>query len=483
MKTRIKIIIGLMTVCAAAFLGAACAADSSPYGDFDEKNFTVSVRYDSNGGMFASTSNINLVDVFPVSLFEKGGVKLIEPGDADRGAGQVRSQISRSGYFLAGWYRGREERVSDSGEKLDVYGNPMVYNEKGEALVEQGYIYSDPWDFDTDLLEIESGKKYTSSEVVLTLYAAWVPNFQYTFYAESESGSGWTEVATYSFNPVLEEGTLSLPEWNEDTGAMDYDKFPQLVGKTFSAVYSDAEKTDECEGSLIHTGEVDYEKGIAVDAINYYYSEWLDGTWFRIRTAKQLTDNARSDGYYEIYEDLDFTDVNWSDAFARGDFTGRIYGNGHTLSNITVKQVDSNNQLRGGLFGFIRPQAVIKDVTFEDVTYQLLSGTRQQGAEFGLFAGNLSNAATIENVTVTGEFQVGGVYALYLPVSERAYYDGYSIGLLTGNLETKGITYSITCKAIEVTVGTTTSYPCKVSVNDDGSIEISTNPNPSQDPN
>lgn len=490
MKIRFKIIIGLLAACATALLCGACSSDNSPYGEFDKDGFSVSVRYDSNGGNFAGTSagNINLVDVIPLSAFENGGVKLVEPGSEGRGNGQLRSKISRTGYFLIGWYRERTPRVSENGEPLDAYGNVITYTQDAEgnvkASAEQGYIYSGLWNFDEDLLEIEGGEKYTSKEVVLTLYAAWAPNFSYVFYEQEEESSSWAQISSYSFNPLTQSNELDLPFWED--GAMNYGSFPQNSGKTFQAVYTDEALQSECTQTIAHTGRIDYEKGIAVDPVNKFYTEWKDGVWFRIQTTEQFIKNARADGCYEISADLDFTGATWPEGFARGNFTGTILGNGHTLSGITATQTDLS-QLYGGLFGQISERATIRDITFENVVYQLLSASRYQGAFFGLFTGSLSEKATIENVTVSGELQIGNVYGLFAPGEKEDdydnYYDGYSVGLLSGNLVVKGIDYRIDCKAIAVQSGTTTSYPRIARAQSDGSVRIYANEDPSKDPN
>ena len=130
MKKRFKIIIGLLVVCGACLVGAACAPGSY-YDGFTENGQTIKVCYDRNGGVFASVANIDLVDVYPGSAFENGGIKLIAPGDPVRGdeskGGSSNalslSIASRSGYLLAGWYRERAPRVDDKGNMIDDYGN------------------------------------------------------------------------------------------------------------------------------------------------------------------------------------------------------------------------------------------------------------------------------------------------------------------------------------------------------------------------
>ena len=90
-------------------------------------------------------------------------------------------------------------------------------------------------------------------------------------------------------------------------------------------------------------------------------------------------------------------------------------------------------------------------------------GSRMQDARFGLFTGNLDGKATLENVSVSGKFNIGNVYPLKGVGSAATYYDGYLIGLLTGNdIEAKGVVYDISCQAIEVQSGSETKVFCRV---------------------
>lgn len=436
MRKKTKLIIGLTVACAGCCLLAACSSADGPYAEYNQDGSGVSVRYDANGGQFANRDGVVLVDVYPTAIAKKG-VSLLEPGSSDRkGDNIANSRASRSGYFLAGWYRERTPRTDDAGNALDDEGN--LCSESGKA---QGYVYSGLWDFEKDKLTVDSDYTYTEGEYTLTLYAAWVPYFTYTVYGETED-SNWEVVGTYVFNPTLiTSPVLAVPAWNEDTGAMDYGDFPQSSGKTFVAAYADPDKQNAVTEAFVHDGYVDYETGVAVGLNVDCYSEWKDGLWYKISTADQFVNNSRIDGCYEILNDLDFTDKSWNAGFSSGSsaFTGKIIGNGHTFSNISVSQTN-NSQTYGGLFGRIGADAVIENVSFENVIYTLNAASRIRGASFGLFSGNLSELATIENVSVKGTLQIGNVFASY---------DGYSVGLLSGNLVTAQITYEIDCEILE----------------------------------
>lgn len=494
MKRKTKIIIGLTLASAAAATLAACNVWNTPYDNLQEDNYTVAVRYDANGGQFASTSDVYIVDVFSLEQAVEG-VKLIEPGSNDRGESKGTSLASKSGYFLAGWYKNREPRKNENGEPLDENGELCSVSGK-----EQGYVYSDKWDF-SQKLQVEEGDYNEKQEdgrkqPYLTLYAAWVPEFSFSFLAESDGK--WQEVGSYKFTPDADvmfdpdksSKDISVPYWEDEqegitdefkknkfSGGMTYGNFPKIAGKTFSAVYADAEKSQKVTDSTIsHLSYVDDKTGTAVNGTVQYYTEWLDGDWFHVYSIKQFTNNARITGCYELYTDLDFSGSSWSNGLATGDFTGQIIGNGHNISNIEATQ-SGYDKLNGGLFGRIMNGAVFKDVTFENVTYNLNAATRFKGGNFGLFSGYIFPEAKFENVNVTGTLHIGNIHE---------DYSNYDVGLLCANIQSftaSPVNYEVGLVIDPVKIGTTVSYPHNATVNSNGTVTFAKNEDPKSDPN
>lgn len=470
-----------------------CSAVDNPYPGLSDKGFTFKVRYDVGDGMFASTNNVTIVDVVKAEDVQKG-MKLLEPGSSDRGEeGANLSTPSNSGYFLMGWYKSRKEHKDADGNQLDVYGNRFqsVYkeNDKGEGyyinqstdaegnlIIESGavkaYEFSDMWDFSTDKVTEEM----FNEKGEFTLYAAWVPYFTYTFY------NGTEKIGTYSFNPVVQSLELNLPSWNETTGKQDLNdlKAAAISGKTFEGAYLDPACTQNAEG-FTHTGSVDASTGLSIAPNVDIYTTWKDGVWFKITEAKQFVSNSRIDGCYEILADLDFAGLNWSNGLAAGDFSGKIIGNGFAMKNITVTQTNTS-QTYGGMFGRIVEGAVIENVKFQSVTYKLSSGSRQVSASFGVLAGNISEAATVTDVALSGSLLIGNIVTPYAK---------YDIGLVSGNGVNCGIDLSgITCLADEVTVGyDEDGYPVKgwavkiAEVASDGFVTVEGNADTSVNPN
>lgn len=446
MKLTIRSLLVLILALSAAVLLTACGGNwGTPYPSLDEEGFTVSVRYDANGGVFAGTNNVTVVDVFsPAGMTPNANGEfefpLLTPDDPLRKEGAF--SISRTSYFLAGWYAERTPRVNAEGTPLDEFGVPTAVSGRP-----QGYTYADRWDFENDTLKISAEREGSSETPVLTLYAAWIPYFEYEFLTDAGERIG-------SVSGI----DLEAPAWSESTGKLDLKRFPDRDGMTLDAVYLDESGTVPMTEAIRGESFVDYETGTTSTESVKVYTRWIDGEWFKIHTAKQLFQNSRLGGNYILCADLDFSDTVWAPVFTTGRFTGTIVGNGHTIRNVTVVQGDAS-KTTGGLFGTIDASARISDVNFENVSYTVGAGSRMQGATFGLLAGTLSDGATLENVTVSGA----------LLISEECYPSSdYRIGLLFGSGAVPAVSQeNVTCRVAEEG-----SEKIAVAVAEDGTVTV-----------
>ncbi len=429
MKKTWKYLIATVVLATAAVTVTGCSQWDPVYKHMDAEGYTVSVRFDANGGVFAGKEGATLVDVFKVSDYAENTdgmaeIRVLDPEDpARKKVGNYAA--SRTGYFLAGWYTTRELRVNEQGEPLDDYGELTSVSGR-----EQGYIYSDRWDFDTRRLLVDPDADSTSSEPAVTLYAAWIPYFNFEFYAPDGEG-------TMQKLDIQAEGqykTIRLPVWNESTGKLDMMDVPAREGMTFVGAFLDEDMTTPAETSV--SGTVDMERGVAESHTIKLYTTWREGNWFRIYNAKQLFSNSTPGGCYELYADLDFAEQIWSPTLSNGEFKGMIVGNGHTIRNVTVNQGD-NSKANGGLFGVLSADAVITDVTFENITYVIAAGARVPDAAYGLLAGTVRDGATLSGVSVSGSLIIG---------RECAPRTDYSVGLLFGVGSVEGMSHeNITC--------------------------------------
>lgn len=418
---------------AAMFCLCACSDNwEVPYTSLQEEGYNISVRFDANGGVFAGTNDVSVVDVYSTENGVRNsdgtvGFYLLSPDDTIRAEGCF--SISRTGYFLAGWYTERTARVDENGNALDDYG--VLCSESGR---EQGYTYSGLWNFEEDLLTVDPNSDHDAAEIYATLYAGWIPYINYEFYAvDAETGES-------EYIETVQAIDLYIPVWSETSGKLDLKSFPERDGFTFDAAYLSEDLSSPLTEAIYgQDSYADHETGtVSVESVKIY-TTWMEGTWYKIYTADQFYSNTRLDGNYLICADLDFEGAVWSPTLVKGKFAGKIYGNGFTFSNITVSQADSS-QVYGGLFGTLESGAVIEDLTFENVSFTIEAGSRMQGSTFGLLTGSISPDTVLSDVTVSG--------TLY--ISENCYpQSDYTIGLLCGSGSTDGVEYTIDCKTAE----------------------------------
>ena len=372
------LVLTLLVLVIAALAGCG---EKDQYALNNENGYTVSVQFHANGGQFA-TNTYTITDSYKAA--GKSELMLIEPGDAKRSEPQT---ATRNGYFLAGWYT----ECTETGEQ-DGNGNPIC-------------TYSGYWDFAVDTLAVEAGKSYSAEEPVLHLYAAWVPNFTYEFY---DLGTGELVEST-PINPLNpKELELELSTWDQNTGRVNKKDIPVKDGHTFSALYLDAEGTQKVEeASINHSGTIDRATAVASGNVMKLYVDYIEGSFKAVYTADDLMSNLSSGNDVMIMEDLDFAGVEWDPFVWSYPYGGKIIGNGHTLSNITVniapENVNGQEYLYAGLFGKLEETAVISDVTFENLQVNVQEGTLGFGdyenhIAIGLLAGETAEGATLTNV-------------------------------------------------------------------------------------
>ncbi len=397
MKKKLITILMLVAIvaCLAGFV--SCGKLSAP--DQARKNGNVvRVNYDTNGGIIGGGENVTLFDMFNPNNYTADAngnvhIKVLDPVDERREnigkSDSNKNPLTKSGNILVGWYKTRTENADGS------------------------YSYSDKWNFETDSFEV---KQNTSGEE-FTLYALWTEFFEFDYYrVKSDGNIEFIRKDQLGVIPSEVKGTadeaqaaIYLPEWSD--GAMNYRTgsytFPKVSGTTYTAAYLDKECKEEIKTAqdepFIHTGYID-ENGVAQNRIQNIYVTYEEGERYKISTAEQFAEYASVDGYYEISCDLDFTDVVWPSSLTFGTFSGRIYGKDGIsvkFTNISAKYASSSSN-RGGLFGEIGDDAVIENVTFENVTVDIAASGSVSDVKYGLFAGNISEKANITGVSLVG---------------------------------------------------------------------------------
>lgn len=367
-KNRITLLLAALMLLLCLMCVSACSQE--------EAEGTVSVRYNANGGTF-TTNTYTVIDTYSLSELPKNGsggyeVPLVDPSDSRRGE-ENSFLASRSGYFLVGWY--------------------AAFESDGETAYQR-------WDFSSDTLELDE-KSAREGGVVLDVYAMWLPEFTYEFYELSTGNL----LKAHRVDPMYVDSLL-LPEWDEETGKLDMHDFPEVEGRTYKGLYLDPHGIESVTDERVyHTGKIDYEAIEATDTVMKLYVDTYDTVTYNVYKAEHLIDAADPTATYNIMCDLDFSEDGWADEFIYGEFSGRIYGNGHKLSNITLYQ-SSTSKTDAGLFGVVKDGAVFEDVMLENVNFYIETGSRMVGASFGLFAGVLEEGAEISGVSINGKITV-----------------------------------------------------------------------------
>lgn len=415
----------VVLVCAVAI--TSCSRWDSPYAQYDKDGKSISVKYLANGGIINSGAD-SLVDVFAKN--DSGSIKLLAPESAERGKSQV-TLSHRLDYQFAGWYVGVPS-VDENGNALDEDGN--LVSESGKA---PAYTAGKRWSFEIDRVTVDSNKTYSATEPVLTLIAMWTPKFTFEIYAKGDSDQ-WELINT------KDAIALQLPKWsNGKINMMDFPAYPEK-DMTFKAAYYDDAMTNPIESSSI-SGEIDYEHGVILNQTVKIYTEWYEGAWFMIENAAQLYSNARPSGNYMLMNDIDMTGENWPVTFSQRVFTGKFYGNGHKISNISANQQGNYKRDSYGLFGSISATAEFCNITFENISYTV-SGALNAAA-FGLFAGQVADGALFDNVTVSGgKLILSNELITDVTMSTGLKNDLFDIGQLFGYGSATFATENVSCE-------------------------------------
>ncbi len=397
----------MMIATIAALASLTSCSTKTEFDELDDKGYTISVKYEA-GGEDLKDIGSNVIDVFNPSNYEENSEGKIEITLTDPSVGRV--DLSRPLQRIIGWYQHREFK-----------------NGKDDT---EGYIYSDPWDFESDRLVLDKDGEYTSSENQLVLYAAWVPYFTFNIHIVDENNN-------VTLSETLQSIYLDVPKWEDGKSTITMGHFSSRDGYTFDKLYLDPDLTALVSESTV-SGVVDYDKGILESEVVNLYTTWQQGEHYRIYEPKELR-QVPNDGICHIMNDLDFSDTPWPLNYTK--FKGTIYGNGHTISNISFKTSYASNS--HGMFSELSDGALIKDLRFENVTHTIDVGSVKTGYSFGLFAGKISAGATIENVTITGKI-LFGTNCNYL-----SEFSDYDIGAFAGSgtpsgIDTSGVTADLT---------------------------------------
>lgn len=456
MKKKMKWILSLACLGVLCVSAAACG-QGSKLEQYQEDGYTVSVTYDSNGGTYMERPGVTIIDMFNPSNYEKDAqgkvhISLTEPTAATRPtSSSSKITLTMEGHFFAGWYQERELLTNESGAVVDTSGVALEKTVDGYVYpgttkaAHPAYTYSGYWDFEKDTIDYAEGDGLYE----MTLYAAWVPYFEFNYYHQVNGQWELLQSTTFDYktanaanSTTSDRNTIWVPDWKD--GAMNHEyryadeeiyQFPSVEGTTFSAAYTDAACQNQIEGKLIHHGEVNMETGVAKNHIQNIYIVTKPGSYYKIEKAMDLVMNPNVNGIYEIVADLDFTDITWPAAFQNGTFAGEFRsteGQTYTIRNAKAKLTSMSSE-QGGFFARVAATAKIENVIFENITLDIAATKpRMQEGYFGLFAGFIEEGATITGVSVDGMIRIGEINWDSEKANLNALANGQTTGLTGG---------------------------------------------------
>lgn len=254
--------------------------------------------------------------------------------------------------------------------------DPCALN--GYTLTRMGYDFTgwytdksctpaSKWDFGTPL----------NSEK-LTLYAGWKVSVQLTFNVCYVDENG---------------ATVSLGKYDASTNPKFEDWRNYAKGRanhTPVGYYSDPECTILWDDSFRHPGG---EEDLDVPV----YVGYIKGVWTFVDTFSEFQSALISGQNIYLTADIDAN----GESLSFGDYSGELNGNGFTVSNFTVAK-KGTAIVSCAIFNTLGDGAVIKDVSFTGVTYDISNVisnvNKMKVAALAVKAGNV----TVSGVSIEG---------------------------------------------------------------------------------
>ncbi|MCD7715267.1 MAG: leucine-rich repeat protein [Lachnospiraceae bacterium] len=183
--------------------------------------------------------------------------------------------------------------------------------------------------------------------------------------------------------------------------------------------YQDSTAQTYAEGNGLSFEALDTEL-LSIGSVSSGSSEEAEsGTVYKIETAEDfLAIYENPDGDYVLTADIDFSEYGSFSVPEGVCFSGTLYGQGHTLSNLTINQVNvysctygksySDGQTDGfaGLFDTV--SGTIQDLKLENVSIDIPSDASAYRLHVGTIAGVLYGNAAVINCSVSGKITVSG---------------------------------------------------------------------------
>ncbi len=422
--TRLIILLSLMLL--ALTLGACKIGMPSKSEIIDKNNLEAQVTYYANGGWFYDSNSMVSREVYykaddkaydyGVSSGTSNGIKVHHVENVCEGWYTVEIvEINGENYFVCdveegeiGDYKINETAVVIShGEnfviKISDY-QTLVANKKKDVTVSLPSLELDePFDFENR--KLAKGDK-------IYLAAKWVPDQKIEYYLITEDCTSITvgteaNAKTYNDRDLI----LTLPfDTNGKYNVKSGDVTPvEATDATFVDYYVYSETPDVNNLTLLSSTASVLSRPEDGSNIKIFV-KYVAGSWKVVRTATDVKKIFTEPlGKYYVSKDIDCSAMQAISPVSgvAGKFVAQIRGNGHVISGLKVEKALSQNLEKTALFGTLDGTAVIKDITFENITFTCNASKKGSGTAFFsvyLIAHTLSGEGTptIDNVNFNG---------------------------------------------------------------------------------
>ena len=402
MKKRVKLgLIGALMGLTAIFALAGCSINKTADGIKEDRNLNARVTYYANGGMFNNVPQKQEVTLW-MDASEEAYPFNVPSDNADKN-GESNQQIdkgsmavSRDQFIFDGWYYAIMNEET---------GKPAVSAKTGSMLFGEEVDFAEALKQGDHLHLVAKWITMEKLEIRLVSpipFTATVEQIKDNEHVKDSNGTIQKETRTVSSGDLI---MLKNYGTRDNAVKLDVGSAPaqNAQGATFLAYYRDAACTQLLTGEDLTI----YPAGGEGNQI--VYAKYIEGTWSVLREASdipgKLFKDANVSGNFYLFNDIDMSVLRNTVVTPRESFAGTLEGNGHTISNLKVKASSTSvaPYSTKSTFGELRDGAVMKNVTFENVslTVETNPATVTSFSVF-LFSSNVKGTVTLENVTIKG---------------------------------------------------------------------------------
>ena len=262
--------------------------------------------------------------------------------------------------------------------------DPLTINQN--KISRNGYVFTG-WYTSADCKANEKWEFNKTAESDLTLYAGWELEIKYTFTVKyTDEDTTVIDLGSYS----VKAGDV-FEDWRGFADERD--------GYTAFGFFSDPALETPWDFSTTHPGG-DSDLDIPV------YVKYLEGEWALVDSYDTLKDAVKNGDNVYLTCDVDLGGAQIKNGLDGnfGDYNGIFEGNGYTVSNFVVSKSGSTFSPNLAIFRTLGEGAEIKNVSFENVTYNFFDIADAQGVKVSAsaLAVNMEVGAKVKDVTVSG---------------------------------------------------------------------------------